>query len=129
MKPKRPTNSHVARGIGTSTPSAPSWAAFDQLPRKVREAMWEAPVPINPINAQELVELAGVEEAVSALVEAIMKEVRLFAEQHQRRMGYELPHVAAEVSMQRYEVRPLGRIHRGTSRRPLRRLHGRLPGC
>lgn len=103
--PKRPTNSHVARGIGTSTPTSASWDTFDSLPRQVRAVLWESPVSINPVNAGELVEIAGVEEAVVALVDAIMQEVRLFAAQHRRLAGYELPHIAAEVSMQRYEVR------------------------
>lgn len=102
----RPTNSVHPRGIGTTVPRASSWEALDALPATVRRVIWEAPVSINPIDAAELVSLAGVDDTAVALSTAIRREIAMFAAEHKARYRYDLPHVAAGVTMQRYEATP-----------------------
>lgn len=98
----KPTNASLAKGIGTTVPRAASWTAFDALPRSVRHVLWEAPVPINPLDARTLVDMAGQEQAIDALAGAIYQEITRFADQHREAFGYQLPHVAAVASLQPY---------------------------
>lgn len=102
MPRKRPTNSAVARGIGTTEPDAASWFAFDRLPRVLRKLLWEAPVAINPLSAEQLQREGGTDEARAALTGAIGEEVQRFDAQHQQDHGYPLPAVTARVAPLRY---------------------------
>ncbi len=98
-------NCKPARGVSTGKMTAATWAAFDALPREVRRALWESPVPINPDSVAQALAWASVREVLARIERNIYQEVDLFAEQHRRRHGYELPHVAADVGMQRYGTR------------------------
>lgn len=109
---KRPTNARPAPGISTSDPKAASWDALDRLPRAVREVLWSAPLPINPISAENLLDMGGERQAAGALHDAIGREVEMFAEEHRKRFGYDLPHIAAGVTMQGYASRLCARIPR-----------------
>jgi len=100
--PKHPTNSAVAKGIGTTEPNAASWAAFDGLPRLLRRVLWEAPVSINPLSVAALVEDGDDDYARIALGQAIGEEVLRFNAEHKRDHGYPLPAIAARVSPQRH---------------------------
>jgi hypothetical protein len=101
---KRRTNAAMARGIASTEPDAASWHVFDALPRQVRVALWAAPLPINPVQVRDLVRAYGVDDALSALADAIRSEVDTYAADHARRHGSPLPHVAARASLQGYEA-------------------------
>lgn len=112
----RPTNDAVAAGIKTTVPSAATWAAFDRLPRSLREIVWAAPLPINPTDVETLLRMGGPEGAAEALADAIAGEIVLFSNQHHRRFGYPLPAVASGVAPLRYGpavVRPHRRTRGG----------------
>jgi hypothetical protein len=97
----KPTNSAIAAGIATTEPNAVSWAAFDALPRAVREIAWGAPVSINPLHIEALVRSDGA-GAIAALSGAIEAEVARFDRQHRARHGYSLATLAAGVKPLRY---------------------------
>lgn len=101
MAGRKPTNSAVARGISTAKVSDKSWLVFDALPPAVREAIWSAPVSVNPLTIEPLLANGWV-EAIAALQGAIDREVQMFAEQHRLAYGSALPHVAAGATLQRY---------------------------
>ncbi len=84
--------------------TAVTWATFDALPREVRRALWESPVPINPDSVAQALSWAGVHEVLARIERNVYQEVSLFADQHRLRHGYELPHVAADVGMQPYQA-------------------------
>jgi len=102
---KRRTNTRFASGISTTNPSAATWAVFDALPAAVRCALHEAPVSINPASVSALLS-GGASFTVRAIRDAAEAEIEAFNRDHTRRHGYALPHVAADVSVQRYQVRP-----------------------
>lgn len=101
---KRRTNTRFASGISTTDPSAATWAVFDALPAAVRRALHEAPVSINPASVSALLS-GGASFTVRAIRDAAEAEIEAFDQDHARRHGYGLPHVAADVSVQPYEVR------------------------
>lgn len=109
----RPTNGAVAAGIRTTVPSAATWAAFDRLPRAIREIVWAAPLPINPADVENLLDIGGPDGAAKALGDAIAAEIALFSNQHLRRFGYPLPAVASGVAPMRYRPAAVRRLGRG----------------
>jgi hypothetical protein len=107
----KPTNSAIAAGIATTEPNAVSWAAFDALPRAMREIAWGAPVSINPLHIETLVRSDGA-GAIAALSGAIEAEVARFDRQHRARHGYSLATVAAGVKPLRYAAVVVRRLSR-----------------
>ena len=95
------SNSRIAGGISSTNPHAASWEALDRLPPRLRHLLWEAPVSINPLSAERLLD-SGVSRAADQLTDAIRKEVRLFGAEYRKRHGHDLPHLAAEASLQPY---------------------------
>jgi len=101
---KQHTNTRFASGISTTDPNAATWVMFDALPAIVRRALHEAPVSINPASVSALLS-GGACFTVRAIRDAAKAEIEAFDRDHARRHGYALPHVAADVSVQPYEVR------------------------
>lgn len=110
------TNARHANGISTTVATIGTWAILDALPPVVRRALHEAPVCMNPASAHDLVEVYGYEpeNAAQALHEAAYKELTAFGAEYQARYGYPLPHIAAHVTPQPYEITPFSscRPHR-----------------
>lgn len=102
MRRPKPSNSTIAGGIRTTVPLAASWRVFDRLPRRIREILWTAPMPINPIDVGTLLAMADIDETVEALRQAIAREMALFAAEHRARHGHALPHQAAGATLQGY---------------------------
>jgi hypothetical protein len=96
------SNTKFARGISTSRPDAASWDAFDALPPRVRLALWEAPVSINPLQVRDLVDDGGADYAVEQIVSAVRGELAMFAADYRARFGVALPWMAAQARLQSY---------------------------
>lgn len=101
----RRNNCAPARGVSTSKMTRATWATFDALPREVRQALWESPVPINPDSAAAALAWTSVREVLARIERNVLGEIDLFAAQHRGQHGYELPHVAADASLVRYDGR------------------------
>lgn len=92
-------------------------AAMDRLPTPIRRALWESVVDWDPCVVrwhlnQDLKAGLALDEAVAVQIVAIYddeaEEINRFAHHWPSRFG-KYPHVAAEVSIQRYERRSAGR--------------------
>lgn len=121
---KRPTNTTLAAGIGTTEPNAASWETYDRLPHAVRELLWGAPVSINPLSVEALARDGDFDEAIAVLIGAIMAEIRKFDQQHRRAHGYPLPAVASGVAPLRYGLAVVRRRAMRFSTRPILRRRG-----
>lgn len=97
------SNTRFASSVSTvDKPSKASWNCLDAMPRNLKQAIWEAPVSINPLSVEDLVLLEGARAAIVSLGEAAAGEIAAFSAEHQMRYGYALPHVAAKAQPQRY---------------------------
>ena len=96
------SNSRFASRIATEVPDAASWQAFDALPAEMRRELWQSPVSVSPISCAALVKEAGVTQAVRMIREAMANELLRFGADHLKHHGYPLPHLAANVTVQRY---------------------------
>jgi hypothetical protein len=81
--------------------------AFDALPRAVRFRISEMTINISSESAYRAARrmgpsLAGVQAQLANLDRAEGKEMLAFAREHRHEHGYWLPHLSAEVSVQRY---------------------------
>lgn len=97
------TNGTVAKRFAKTVPKAASWKAFDALPRALREMLWAAPLPINPLDVQSLIDLAGADYAAGSISDAINVEMAAFAAEYRMRYQMPLPHHAARATRQEYQ--------------------------
>jgi hypothetical protein len=103
MAKRRRTNATVAQGITSTRPDERSWQVFDTLPHEVRAALWEAPLPINPMSVAPMLS-SGTDWTVEQIRHASHQELFAFGREHQAQHGYPLPHLAARARLQPYAV-------------------------
>jgi hypothetical protein len=99
------SNCKPAKGVSTGKMTKAAWVAFDALPRDLRRALWESPVPINPVSVAAALEQSRPIHVLSRIRQSVRDEIELYSEEHRRRYGRELPHVAAEATVQRYNAK------------------------